>query len=123
VSARAVLSGALHDRRDGRCVIQRAWKADGAWERTRGLLGRPPLQAGEALLLDPCNAVHTFGMRYALDLAFLDRHGRICKMAYGVAPGRIKGSVAARATLELAAGALAASGLKLGDAVDWREGA
>jgi uncharacterized membrane protein (UPF0127 family) len=118
-----VRSGALHDRRDGRCVIPRAWKADSAWERTRGLLGRPPLQAGEALLIDPCSAVHTFGMRYALDLVFLDRQGRICKVAYGVVPGRIKGSVAARATLELAAGMLEASGLKLGDAVDWREGA
>ena len=114
-------AGALHDRRDGRCAVPRAWKADGAWERVRGLLGRPPLGAGEALVLEPCASVHTFGMRYALDLAFLDRDGRICKVAYGVAPGRLAGSFAARATVELAAGMLEASGLKLGDAIDWRE--
>ncbi len=113
--------GTLHDRRDGRCAIARAWKADSAWERVRGLLGRPRLRAGEALLLEPCGAVHTFGMGYALDLAFLDRDGRICKMAYGVGPGRFAASFRARATLELAAGTLAASGLKLGDAIDWRE--
>lgn len=116
-------AGTLHDRRDGRCAIPRAWKAGNAWERARGLLGRPRLEAGEALLLEPCRTVHTFGMRYALDLAFIDRHGRICKVAYGVVPGRVAGSIAARATLELAAGMLEASGLKLGDAVDWREAA
>ena len=113
--------GRLHDRRDGRCAIARAWKAESAWERVRGLLGRPRLQPGEALLLEPCGAVHTFGMGYALDLAFLDRDGRICKVAYGVRPGRLAASLRARATLELATGMLAASGLKLGDAIDWRE--
>jgi uncharacterized membrane protein (UPF0127 family) len=116
-----VRAGALHRRGDGRCVVPKAWKAESAWERARGLLGRAPLAAGEGLLLDPCRSVHTFGMRYALDLAFLDGDGRICKLAYGIAPGRLAGSFAARATLELAAGSLEASGLRLGDAIEWRE--
>jgi uncharacterized membrane protein (UPF0127 family) len=116
-------SGTVHVRRDGRCAIARAWKAESAWERARGLLGRPPLAAGEALLIEPCRAIHTFGMGYALDLAFLDRDGRICKVAYAVRPGRLAGSLRARATLELAAGMLEASGLRLGDAIDWREAA
>jgi uncharacterized membrane protein (UPF0127 family) len=118
-----VLKGALHHRGDGRCVVPRAWKAESAWERARGLLGRPRLEAGEALMIEPCRTVHTFGMRYALDLAFIDRQGRICKVAYGVAPGRLAGSLFAQATVELAAGMLEASGLKLGDAIDWREAA
>jgi len=114
-------AGALHDRRDGRCVVPRVWKAERAWDRLRGLLGRPALGAGEGLLIDPCRTVHTFGMRYPLDLAFLDRDGRVRKLAYGVVPGRLAGSRAAHATLELAAGTLASSGIALGDVVDWRE--
>ncbi|OGA24064.1 MAG: hypothetical protein A3I02_14760 [Betaproteobacteria bacterium RIFCSPLOWO2_02_FULL_67_26] len=113
--------GALHDRRDGRCVVARVWKPAGAWARMRGLLGRPPLGAGEGMLLEPCGAVHTFGMRYALDLVFLDRGGRVAKLARGVGPWRVAGSGSAHATLELADGAAAACGLKVGDVIDWRE--
>ena len=42
-------------------------------ERMRGLLGRPPLRPGQALLIDDCNMVHTIGMRYAIDVVFVDR--------------------------------------------------
>lgn len=116
-----MLAGALYEREHNRCVVSRVWKAASLWERARGLLGRPPLAAGEGFLIEPCRMVHTFGMRYVLDLAFIDRQGRVCKLAYGVGPGRFAGAAAAHATLELATGALAASGLKLGDTVAWRD--
>jgi uncharacterized membrane protein (UPF0127 family) len=73
------------------------------------------------MLLEPCWLVHTFGMRYALDLAFVDAAGRIRKLAYGVRPGRIAGSPGARQTIELSAGVLAGLGLKVGDRVRWLE--
>jgi len=85
----------------------------------RGLLCRPPLERGEGLWIEPCRMVHTFGMRYALDLAFIDRHGRVCKLSRAVAPGRLAGSFAARSTLELRDGAIAAAGLQVGDVVRW----
>ena len=74
-------------------------------QRARGLLGRAPLAADEALLIRPCSSIHTFGMRFALDLVFLDARGRVVKRARGVPPGRIRwGGRRARATLEAQAG-------------------
>jgi uncharacterized protein len=105
----------------GRCLLSRAWMAEGAWERARGLLGREPLGPQEAMLLEPCWLVHTFGMAYALDLAFVDAAGRIRKLSYGVRPGRIAGSPGSRLTIECAADVLAALELKVGDRVQWRE--
>jgi len=115
--------GALFDQNQGRCVVQTVWKAANAWERMRGLLGRARLNNGEALLLEPCSSVHCMGMRYALDLVYLDRQGRVCKLVYGLKPWRFSASLQAHATLELAEGALAATGIRLGDVVAWREGA
>lgn len=113
-------AGVVIDAARGACVVPRAWAAYSVWDRMRGLLGRPPLEEGEGLWIEPCGVVHTFGMRYPLDLAFIDREGRVCKFARDVAPGRFAGTLAARSTLELRAGALAATGLQLGDVVKWR---
>lgn len=114
-------AGALLVEPDGRCLLPRVWKAEDTWERARGLLGRAPLGAREALLLEPCWLVHTFGMRYALDLAFVDRNGRVRKLAYGVRPGRIAGSPGSWQTIEFSAGVLAGLALKVGDRVSWQE--
>lgn len=113
--------GALFDQERGRCVVQKVWKAGNTWERMRGLLGRPQLAASEALLLEPCGSVHCIGMRYALDLVYVDRQWRVCKLVYGLKPWRFSASFAAHATLELAEGNLAVTGIRLGDVVAWRE--
>lgn len=106
---------------EGRCVVSRVWRAASAWERMRGLLGRQPLAPDEGLLIDKCGMVHTFGMRYQLDLAFLDPRGRVCKLVHGLRPARCAGTFRARSTLELAAGTLAQSGLRIGDQLHWQE--
>jgi len=117
-----MLLGAWFDPQ-GRCVVRKVWKAGNAWERMRGLLGRARLGEGEALLLEPCRSVHCLGMRYPLDLVYVDRGGCVCKLVYGLKPGRFSASLGAHATLELAEGGLAAAGIKLGDVMVWREGA
>lgn len=90
--------------------------ADNFWLRLRGLLGRPPLTAGEALLITPCRAVHMFGMKYAIDVAFLDRGGRVVAIEPELQPGAKSGWYAsARHALELPAGTLAGSGTEVGD--------
>lgn len=72
--------------------------------RMRGLLARPPLQAGQALLIRPCSMIHTFGMRYAIDVVFLRRDGLVLKVAPAVAPRRMRARLGAHCVLELAAG-------------------
>lgn len=108
-------------REDGQCLVARVWRASGAWERMRGLLGRPPLKAGEGMLIERCGLVHTLGMGYPLDLAFLDGDGTVRKTVAGLAPTRVAGSINAAMTLELAAGGLAVSGLQAGDRLVWQE--
>jgi uncharacterized membrane protein (UPF0127 family) len=73
------------------------------------------------MLIDDCRLVHTVGMRYSLDLIFLDHLGRVCKMLGTVAPGRLAGSFSAQSTLELAPGTLSQWDLKIGDTLVWRE--
>lgn len=90
--------------------------ADTWWTRFRGLLGTPELAEGEGLLIEPCRGVHMFGMKYPIDVAFLDRAGRVVGICHRLAPGGRSPFVrAARSALELPAGTLAAAGITEGD--------
>ena len=81
--------------------------AGGFLQRARGLLLRPPLRANEALLIPGCASVHTFGMRYAIDVVFLDPLGRVLHVAGSLRPWRIASQPGAAAVLELLAGSAA----------------
>jgi uncharacterized membrane protein (UPF0127 family) len=83
--------------------------------RRRGLLGRESLGATEGLLLTPCKAVHTVGMRFAIDVIFIDRDGRAVRIVPALAPWRIAMSARAKAVIELAAGTAAAADIRIGD--------
>lgn len=110
-----------HVVRGGRTIIGRVWRADRAWSRMRGLLGHPQLRsdAQEALWLTPCNNVHTLGMRYALDIVFLDRAGCVLDFQERVQPRRMRLCWAARHTVELASGGIAALAITVGEQWQW----
>lgn len=110
----------LWNRRTGLPIATRLVPAFDSATRRQGLLGRGGLAAGEALVLAPCSAVHTAFMRFPLDLLFLDRAGTVLEAAPGVRPWRIRFAWGGFAVVELAAGALAASETRRGDAVDVR---
>jgi uncharacterized protein len=69
--------------------------------RLTGLLGRRSLPPGVALEIPRCRSVHTFGMRFALDLVWLDGAGRVVRIDRGVRPWRVRTCRAARSVLEL----------------------
>lgn len=92
---------------EGRVVCQRCAVADGPLTRMRGLLGRSQLGAGEGLLLKPASSVHTFFMRFPIDVVFIDREGHVTRVIRALRPWRVAGSRKARAVLELPAGACA----------------
>jgi uncharacterized membrane protein (UPF0127 family) len=95
----------------------------GPWDRLRGLLARPPLRPGEALVIRPCNGIHTCGMRYKIDAVFLDRDGRVLRVVHALSPWRFVPWVrGAHAVIELRAGAAAACALSPGDRVDFPAG-
>lgn len=75
-------------------------------DRCRGLIGRPPLSRRAGLLLWPGGSIHTLGMRYAIDVLFLDRDFRILKREDQLAPYRFSAAPRhTQGTLELRAGA------------------
>jgi uncharacterized protein len=69
--------------------------------RLLGLALLPRRDAGPGLLIPRCRSVHTFGMRFRLDLLFLDVDGRVIELRRGVPPGRFMRCPAAAAVLEL----------------------
>ncbi len=90
-------------------------------ERGFGLMGRKgmPPAWGQALLFPETRSLHTIGMRFALDIAFLDRGGQVLKLLADVPPGRAAvGPREARHALEAPAGTLAM--LRAGDRLEWR---
>lgn len=98
-----------------RVVCQRLTLARTLWTRTRGLLGQPPLAPGEGLLLEPCQSVHMFFMRYAIDVVFLDHEYRVVALRPELRPWRATRYFRnAHAALELRAGAAREAGLEPG---------
>ncbi|NLB69215.1 MAG: DUF192 domain-containing protein [Lentisphaerae bacterium] len=74
-------------------------------DRMRGLLGRIGLKHGTTMLLAPCSSVHTFGMKFAIDVIFLDKDNRIIKVARNVPKNRIVyGGIRAKKVLEAESG-------------------
>jgi uncharacterized protein len=80
--------------------------ADTSAKRSKGLLGRNGLAPGEGLWIVPCESVHTFWMRFAIDLIYLDRLQRIRKIRKSVAPWRISVCLSAHSVIELPAGTI-----------------
>jgi len=74
--------------------------------RRKGLLGREGLGSGEGLWIVPCEAVHTFWMRFPIDLIYLDRKHRVVKTRSNVGPWRLSGCLRAHSVLELVAGSI-----------------
>lgn len=85
--------------------------AQSFWARMVGLLGQRGLAPDHALLIAPCNNVHTWCMRFAIDVVFLDRDGVVLAVVPELAPWRMAASWRAHACLELAAGGARRMGL------------
>jgi hypothetical protein len=106
---------------DGRSLAAEARQSEQMHERVQGWLGRDGVNDGEGLLLVPCGSIHTVGMRFSIDVAFLDRQGRVMKLCPQVKPGRLawgpwRGLLLPWRVmaLELPAGALARAGVERG---------
>ena len=86
--------------------------------RNKGLLGREGLLPGEGLWIVPCEAVHTFFMRFPIDLVYLDRKHRIRKLRSCVGPWRMSGCMTAHSVMELPAGAIRKTQTEPGDTIE-----
>jgi uncharacterized membrane protein (UPF0127 family) len=86
--------------------------------RKQGLLGRTTWEPGQALVIAPCSAVHTFFMKFPLDLVFLRRDGTVVKLQRAVPPWRLAGALSAYAVIELPGGVLSNVDTRRGDVLE-----
>jgi uncharacterized membrane protein (UPF0127 family) len=83
--------------------------------RRTGLLHHQSLPEGSAMVIAPTSAVHTFFMRFAIDVAFVARDGRVTKTYASLPPWRIAGAFGSHVAIELPAGTLARCDTAAGD--------
>lgn len=96
--------------------------ADNWWSRTVGLLANSSLKQGEGLVIRPCSAIHSFGMRFAIDVLFLDKEGKVLKIKPNFLPFRLAiGRNNVYQVIELPVGKIEESSTKLGDLITLEE--
>jgi len=114
---------AVFNRTRGTVLCERLEIAATQTEQSRGLLGRDRLDPGRGMLFEgswlPLMWMHMFFMRFAIDIVFLDKAGRVLRINHDLKPWRVSSMVfGARRALELEAGAAARTGTKVGDQLE-----
>jgi uncharacterized protein len=105
----------LHPR-TGRVLAERLQVPRTFAGRGLGLMFRRRLGEGEGMWIQPCNGIHMFGMRFAIDAVFLDRRLRVVRVVPRLRPWRMVPLVLlAHSVVELPAGIAESAGLKLGE--------
>lgn len=74
---------------DGLQLGDKIFWAKGMFDRMKGLLGRNGLGNGEGVLLDPCNSVHTFFMKFPIMIIFLSKENKVVKIIQDLRPWRV----------------------------------
>jgi uncharacterized protein len=101
--------------RNGVVIADQLLAAFDSRSRRTGLLRHDSLPDGTALIIAPCTAIHTFFMRFDIDVAFVTRDGRVLKMCDTLRPWRLAGAFGSFAVVEMPAGALARCDTRTGD--------
>ncbi|WP_224982582.1 DUF192 domain-containing protein [Geomonas agri] len=103
----------------GKVLAREVDLADSFFARLKGLLGRRELPAGRGLWIRPCSSVHTFGMRFTIDVLFMDRDMRVVAVAKTLRPNRVSPFCSrAYSVLELPAGVLDADVTAVGNRIE-----
>jgi uncharacterized protein len=102
-------------------VAEAADVADSSAKRRTGLLKHDKLEPGSGLWIAPCEAVHSFGMRFAIDLVYLDRKKKVRKVRREMIPRRLSACLAAHSVLELPVGTVDASRTEPGDQLEFEK--
>lgn len=99
-------------------VAENADIADTSQKRRTGLLKHTHLAAGEGLWIVPCEAVHTFAMKFAIDVVYLSKQKKVLKIRDNMKKSRISMCLRAHSVLELPAGWAEKVGLAVGDQLE-----
>lgn len=105
---------------EGRATGRPVRLARSAWSRARGLLWGRDAARGVIVVLSPCSAIHTFGMRRAIDVVFTDASGRVRRLCPGVRPCSVVLCRGAAMAWEAPAGTAAVLAIRHGDRLEAR---
>ena len=105
----------LRNERTGAVLASRVLTAFDSASRRTGLLQHESLPEGTGIIIAPSNAIHTFFMRFAIDVAFVTKDGKVVKLRAAVPPWRIAGALRGYAVVELPAGTFERTGTRQGD--------
>jgi uncharacterized membrane protein (UPF0127 family) len=108
----------LRNTRTGKVVAHRLLPAFESQTRRTGLLKHTSLDDGEAMIIAPTNAVHTWFMKFDIDIAFVTRDGRVLKARDTVRPWRMTGAFGGFAVIEMKAGSFLAAETVPGDRLE-----
>jgi uncharacterized membrane protein (UPF0127 family) len=86
-----------------------------AWSRSKGLLGRAGMDEQEGLWIQPTSSIHMWFMRFPIDVVWAAGDGRVLKLVENIGPWRMSFCRGAKVALELPVGAIARSGVQVGD--------
>jgi uncharacterized protein len=107
------------DRTSGKELAPNLAMADTFFTRLKGLLGKNELPHGEGLWIKPCNSVHTFGMKFPIDVVFLDKDKRVVGLAKTLRPNRVSCRYSsASSVIELPVGTIDAANTVTGDLIE-----
>lgn len=95
--------------------------ADTGPKRNKGLLGRTSLPPGEGLWILPCESVHTFFMKFPIDLIYIDRNNKVKKVRNSVPAWRLSACLSAHSILELPAGTIKRTETQPGDTLEFTQ--
>lgn len=102
--------------RTGRDVAHKARLAENFWTRAVGLIGKQSFDKGEGLIFPRCNSVHTFFMRFSLDLIFVNKDGVVTSIIENIQKWRISPFISGTSkVIELPTGTIKDSGTMIGD--------
>lgn len=116
-SVKALYSIQSNDQR--RLLLNKVEIADSFFSRMKGLLQRDGFTESDGILITPCNYVHTIGMRFSIDLVFLNKQNRVVGLKRNMKKNRFAGIMQAKHTLELPAGKLESLAIGMGDRLSW----
>jgi uncharacterized membrane protein (UPF0127 family) len=102
-------------------LADRADIADTSAKRRTGLLKHTGLEPGEGLWIAPCEAVHTIGMKFAIDVLFLNRKKKVLKVKHAMPRLRMAVSLFAHSVLELPGGRALETGTVAGDQLEFEK--
>ena len=101
-------------------LAENAVIADTSFKRVKGLLGKSGLGEGEALVLKPCNSIHTFFMSFPIDVVFVDSQKEVVKVISDMHPFRISGIYfKAHLAIELPVGTISKTSTQPGDLLEF----